>query len=152
MAERGEFKPIDHGTHNGYYAHLRRKQTPCKECSAARNLWVKNKSKAKPRDIPQCGTEQGYSRHLRLKEPTCAACKNAHAIKGRISRGSVSDKPIKRRRVFSHDTVRVPLEIFAELYWTASQRAIDMLDEQLGMDTIDRIIKEHDNRDNDSGV
>ena len=35
----------------------------------------------------------------------------------------------------------MPLEIFVELYWTASASAVDMIDDHYGADKVDQWIK-----------
>jgi WhiB family redox-sensing transcriptional regulator len=47
-------KPIEHGTRNGYYTHLRRNETPCTACVEARRTWLRIR-RAEQRDARDTG-------------------------------------------------------------------------------------------------
>jgi hypothetical protein len=96
---------------------------------------------ASPRKVAECGTDSGYSRHHFNGEIACGPCKDAHALKVRLARHSSSKLPVRRFKIKTPERVTIPLNIFAEMYWTASAKVVDMLDEALGVDKVDELIK-----------
>lgn len=136
------------GTDAGYHRHRRAGQRACLPCREA-HAEVNRKSKSlvvKEFDPEQCGTNQGYNRHVAAREPACRECKDAHTYyerERRRSRGESSapdHKAVRRMRTL----VKLPVELFAELYWTASPKALDALDELLGPEKVDKLIKQAD--------
>lgn len=85
------------------------------------------------------GTNAGYNAHYRHKTEACRECKDAHALYVRARRKRQSDSPIRRR---GSRMVRLSLELFVDLYWTASPKALAMLDEQFGERKVDKLIKQ----------
>lgn len=142
MSVKGVRKPIEHGTHNGYFAHIRRNEVACFACLEARRVhyWQRlGRAEPEPREISPHGTNARYETHRRRGEPPCDACKDAHARMGRVKRQTQdSAKPFRRR---PQRRVILSPPLFAELYWTASPKALEMLDAHLGADEVDRLIK-----------
>lgn len=135
-------KPIEHGTYNGYYAHLRRNEVACPECLEARRLhyWERRDPQGPTgRELRPHGTNARYETHRRRGETPCDACKDAHALMSRKERQARNPaRPVQRRRP---RRVILSPQLFAELYWTASPKALEMLDAHLGPDEVDRLIK-----------
>jgi len=140
MSHPKQLKPC--GTESAYSRHLKNGEKPCEECRAAHSQYNSPEAKRQreaARLLPKksvCGTDSGYHRHIRRREQTCDACKEAHAKKKRELN---KVKPqVRKPKPFR---VSMPPEIFAELYWTASSKALLMLDEHFGAERVDEMIK-----------
>ena len=143
MSGASRRKPLPHGSNAGYHGHMRRKEQPCESCREAHREYNRQHDHRAVRQVP-CGTERGYHAHLSAKERTCRACKDAHAIHRRSQRNEAGetntplDQPIRQMRTL----VRLPLELFVDLYWTASPKALAALDQLLGADKVDDLVKQ----------
>lgn len=133
-----------HGTDTGYSTHRKRGEEACAECKAAHskyNSTAAKQARAQKRQLPPesiCGTERGYNRHIRLKEKTCQPCRDAHAAENRRKRAENPPPSTRKPKPFR---VKIPLALFAELYWTASPKALIMLDDHFGSEKVDELIK-----------
>lgn len=103
------------------------------------HYWERRQSGPVERELSPHGTNARYETHRRRGEPPCDACKDAHALMGRKERQARNPaRPVQRRRP---RRVILSPQLFAELYWTASPKALEMLDAHLGADEVDRLIK-----------
>ena len=147
-----EQTPIEHGTQKGYKQHRRRGQVACTACKAAHSA-VERERKPKKGRAPAItvetiahGTDRGYHQHRRLDTIPCDPCRVAHnattvATRNRNWTPSVEGGEINHGRHLRNGKLSVPLEIFVELYWTASASAVDMIDDHYGADKVDQWIK-----------
>lgn len=85
-----------------------------------------------------CGTYSGYTSHYQRGETPCAACKAARLDYDRRRRAT------KRTAALIEDGVTVPSIMLAELYLAAPISLQDRLDQHLGTDLVDALIKAHD--------
>ena len=80
-----------HGTPKAAAAHLKRGETPCEECQAARREARRTQPRRKQ---AECGTRSGYAKHLRQGEETCAPCRQANADSDRRLRNTGTTKQL----------------------------------------------------------
>lgn len=71
----------------------------------------------------------------------CDACREAHRQYGRDYE---KKRTQKRAELRSRVPVPVPLVLFAEMYWTASQSTVARLDKEFGRKRIDDLIARAD--------
>jgi hypothetical protein len=74
------------GTYAAYMRHIRRHDTPCRECTDANNRYKAKYRAPSARELKPCGTTAAYRRHLRHNEEPCDECKEAQYAPNRIER------------------------------------------------------------------
>lgn len=96
------------------------------------------------RKPPDHGTDAGYQWHRRHKVPVCDPCRMAHNGYTAAQHRSLEADRKSGQAPHKEEHVAIPLSTFAELYWTASARALRQLDEAFGRDKVDEMIKRAD--------
>lgn len=147
-----KLKPIEHGTERGYQAELRRNLETCPKCRAAHNVYYELKKARKAirtrkeveggrRQPIKHGTPTGYAAHRRRKEEACDPCRKAHSQKMRDDKLRRAGGQLGMGRGKNQRWARVSVEVFAQMYWTATPETQDLLDAELGREKVDRIIR-----------
>jgi hypothetical protein len=97
------------------------------------------------RKEPDHGTPAGYQWHRRHKVPPCDPCRVAHnEYTAEQHRNRYRSLPKRAKVNRKTEVVRIPLDVFAEMYWTASPKALRMLDREFGRTQVDEMIKRAD--------
>jgi len=130
------------GTPDGYHQHRKRGEQSCAECLEAHNARNRfNRALLRGgsgRALAECGTEAAYNRHIKQGGVACRSCKDANAIRSRQERGYKRTGPIS---AYKTRIVKVPVEIFAALWFTADAETLAELDAVIGRNKVDQWVQ-----------
>ncbi len=130
------------GTARGYHQHYRKKEPACRACLTAhnaRNREYRKHGTIKIRELAPHGTDAAYHRHISHGTIACRSCKDAHALYLRKRCGSQKTGPV---RAHNKQLVKIPIEVFAALWFTASTETLEHLDRTVGAERVDAWIQE----------